>query len=68
MDSDKMAREFSMTFSNMVLTKGQELILRYEQNEKSYIFKLTVKTIEGATMSNKGEPLAPSEVKLFYYI
>lgn len=57
-----MAREFSMVFSNMVLTKGQELVLRYEQNDKAYIFKLIVKSIEGATMSNKGQPSNPLEV------
>jgi len=48
LDSDAMAKEFSMEFSNMVFTRGQELAFRYRQKDKPYTLKLMVKSLEGS--------------------
>ncbi|KAI1722004.1 ATPase family associated with various cellular activities (AAA) domain-containing protein [Ditylenchus destructor] len=52
LDSDAMAREFSMQFSNMVFTKGEELLFRYCQKDKQYVLKLMVKHLEGARVNS----------------
>jgi hypothetical protein len=44
-----MAKEFSMEFSNMVFTRGQELAFRHQQKDKGYTLKLIVKALEGST-------------------
>lgn len=50
-----MAREFSMQFSNMVFTKGQELVFRYCQNDKTHILKIIVKSMEGISINSKDQ-------------
>jgi hypothetical protein len=45
-----MAMEFSMQFSNMVFTCGQELAFRYQQKDTTYNLKLIVKALEGSTL------------------
>uniref|UniRef100_A0A914CQU3 Vesicle-fusing ATPase n=1 Tax=Acrobeloides nanus TaxID=290746 RepID=A0A914CQU3_9BILA len=70
LDSDAMAREFSMQFSNIIFTKGQELVFKYEQKDKSYTFKLIVKSIEGITPNSQPAeinfgPLNPNAAVIF---
>lgn len=55
LDSDKMSHEFSMQFSNMIFTKGQELLFRYNQNDKTYILKIIVKSMQGISVNSKDQ-------------
>ncbi|CAD5206635.1 unnamed protein product [Bursaphelenchus okinawaensis] len=48
-DTDEMAKEFSIQFSNMVLTKGSIMVFEYRSESRITRFAVTVTTIEGAT-------------------
>lgn len=50
-----MSHEFSMQFSNMIFTKGQELLFRYNQNDKTYILKIIVKSMQGISVNSKDQ-------------
>jgi len=52
LDSDAMAKEFSMEFANVVFTRGQEVAFRYPQKNKIYQLKLMVKALEGTTVNS----------------
>uniref|UniRef100_A0A915EHE6 Vesicle-fusing ATPase n=1 Tax=Ditylenchus dipsaci TaxID=166011 RepID=A0A915EHE6_9BILA len=56
LDSDAMAREFSMQFGGVVFTKGQEIVFRFvskknDGTEKAVVLKLFVKHLEGAMVN-----------------
>lgn len=52
-----MAKEFSIQFANMSLTKGQELVFQFRDNEKEARFKCTVKEMEGAIPGGQSAPV-----------
>ncbi|KAH7727517.1 ATPase [Aphelenchoides avenae] len=70
LDSDEMAREFSMQFASVVFSKGQELAFKFAQKDKTYTLILHVKTLEGAVMGQQPQeiqhgPLNANAVVIF---
>lgn len=59
LDSDEMAREFSMQFASVVFSKGQELAFKFAQKDKTYTLILHVKTLEGAVMGQQPQEVCP---------
>lgn len=73
LDSDQMAREFSMQFASMVFTEGQELAFKYVEKPKEnsdkpgkeHQLKIFVKSLEGATIGQKAQKVIKFEIGHF---
>ncbi|KAI6241382.1 Vesicle-fusing ATPase [Aphelenchoides fujianensis] len=59
LDSDAMAREFSMQFANMVVSVHEILIFKYSEKGKLYNLQLTVKSLEGSNINDASPTSIP---------
>jgi hypothetical protein len=75
LDSDQMAREFLMQFGNMAFSKDQELVFEYTQQRRggqqndqkptTYMLKVMVKKMEGATLNSPPQEVQFNFLKKF---